>query len=87
MIIVSVPQKEVILEFFKDDISVVKKYFNAIGFGFDDSFNYDAFKEFIFAAAGMFKELDMSIYNKELVSKFQTIKIIDAAFTEYKKKS
>ena len=87
MILVSIPQKDVVLSFFQDDIKLVKKHFMAIDFDFDDSFKYDTFKEFLYSAAGMFKELDMQIYNKELVVKFQLIREFDKNYTEFLKKS
>lgn len=87
MITLSVPQNTIVLQYFNDDITMVKKYFNAIGFDFDDSFKYAIFKDFIFSAAGMFKEIDMGIYNKELLTKFQSIMQLDKAHAEFIKKS
>ena len=87
MIKLSTPQKDVVLSFFQDDIQLVKKYFMMIGFEFDESFNYCVFKEFIFSAAGMMKDLDNAIYNAELLSSFKVIQNLDQAFTEFKVKS
>jgi len=87
MIPVSVTQKQVVLNFFDDDIKLVKKYFNAIGFDFDEAFRFDVFKEFIYAAAGMFKDLDNTIYNQELVSKFNTIRFLSDRYNEFEQRS
>jgi len=87
MIPLTVPQKNVVMSIFKDDIQTVKKYFNAISFDFDDSFEYAAFKDFIYSAAGMFKEIDMGIYNKELVGKFKTIQHLDGCYSDFLRRS
>jgi hypothetical protein len=87
MIPLSVSQKNVILGIFKEDIQLVKKHFMAISFDFDENFKYDVFREFINAAAGMFKEIDMGIYNAQLVGKYKTIQLLDNRYTEFKKKS
>lgn len=87
MINVSTTQKEVVLNFFEEDIKIVKKYFSAVAFGFEDDFKYDIFKEFIFAAAGMIKSIDMGVYNSELVGKFNSIKDLDRSYVEFKQKS
>jgi len=87
MIKLSTPQKDVVLAFFQEDIQLVKKYFMMIGFEFDESFKYSVFKEFIFAAAGMMKDLDNAIYNAELLSSFKIIQSLDQAHTEFKVKS
>lgn len=87
MIPISVSQKQVVLDFFDDDIKIVKKYFNAIGFDFDESFEFSVFKDFIYAAAGMFKDLDMTIYNQELVSKFKTIRYLSEQYSEFEQRS
>jgi hypothetical protein len=87
MIPLSVSQKQVILNFFDDDIKLVKKYFNAIGFDFDEAFRFDVFKEFIYSAAGMFKDLDPTIYNQELVTKFNTIRYLCDRYAEFEQRS
>jgi len=87
MIKLSTPQKDVVLAFFQDDIQLVKKYFMMIGFEFDESFQYCVFKEFIFSAAGMMRDLDNTIYNAELLSSFQVIQNLDQAFSDFKVKS
>ena len=87
MINVTTPQKDVVLSFFKNDIKLVKKYFMMISFDFDESFKYSVFKEFIFAAAGMMKDLDRAIYNAELLSSFKIIQDLDRAYTEFSAKS
>ena len=87
MINVTTPQKDVVLSFFQDDIKLVKKYFMMISFDFDESFKYSVFKEFIFAAAGMMKDLDQAIYNAELLSSFKTIQKLDEAYTDFVSKS
>ncbi len=86
MIPLSVSQKNVILAIFKDDIQLVKKYFMAISFDFDENFKYDIFRDFINAAAGMFKEIDMGIYNAQLVGKYKTIQLLDSRYQEFRKK-
>ena len=87
MIPLSVEQKHVVLSIFQEDIKIVKKHFMAISFDFDERFKYEVFKDFIFAAAGMFKEIDMAIYNKNLVSKFITIQHLDKYYMEFRRKS
>jgi hypothetical protein len=87
MINISTSQKQVVLDFFEEDIKIVKKYFSAVAFGFDDDFKYDIFKEFIFSAAGMIKSIDMGVYNSELVGKFSSIKTLDKSYSEFKQKS
>lgn len=87
MIPVSVPHKEVIKKFFEADIEMMKRYYNGIAFDFDDDFRFNIFKEFIYAAAGMFKDIDMAIYNKELVTKFKTIRLISQTFSDFEQRS
>jgi len=87
MINVTTPQKDVVLAFFQNDIKLVKKYFMMISFDFDESFQYSIFKDFIFSAAGMMKDLDHAIYNAELLSSFKTIQALDQAHTEFIAKS
>lgn len=73
MIPISISQKQIVLDFFAEDIKIVKKYFNAIGFDFDEEFNFDVFKEFIYSAAGMFKDIDPTIYKEDLIKQFNMI--------------
>jgi len=87
MITVSISQKQIVLDFFADDIKVVKKYFNAIGFDFDERFRFDVFKEFIYSAAGMFKDIDPTIYNQELVSQFNAIRYLNERYSEFEQRS
>jgi hypothetical protein len=87
MIPVSVPHKEVIKNFFDEDIKMMRKYYNGISFDFDDDFRFDIFKEFIYAAAGMFKEIDMAIYNKDLVNKFKMIRQLSQAYADFEQRS
>lgn len=87
MINVTTPQKDVVLAFFQHDIKLVKKYFMMISFDFDEGFQYSVFKDFIFSAAGMMKDLDQAIYNAELLSSFQIIQSLDEAYSNYKAKS
>ncbi|PHR58448.1 MAG: hypothetical protein COA44_03115 [Arcobacter sp.] len=87
MINVTTPQKDVVLAFFQNDIKLVKKYFMMISFDFDESFQYCIFKDFIFSAAGMMKDLDHAIYNAELLSSFKTIQTLDQAYTSFSSKS
>lgn len=87
MINVTTPQKDVVLSFFQNDIKLVKKYFMMISFDFDESFKYSVFKDFIFAAAGMMKDLDHAIYNAELLGSFKIIQTLDQAHTEFMAKS
>ena len=87
MINITTPQKEVVLAFFQNDIKLVKKYFMMISFDFDESFQYSIFKEFIFAAAGMMKDLDHAIYSAELLSSFKVIQALDQSHTEFLAKS
>ena len=87
MIKISTPQKDVVLTFFQNDIKLVKKYFMMISFDFDENFEYCVFKDFIFSAAGMMKDIDQAIYNAELLSSFKTIQALDQAYTEFCAKS
>lgn len=87
MISVSVSQKQVVMDFFANDIKTVGKYFNAIGFDYNEEFRFDVFKEFIYAAAGMFKDLDNTIYNQELVTKFNTIRYLSDRYGEFEQRS
>ena len=87
MINITTPQKDVVLAFFAKDVKLVKKYFMMISFDFDESFKYSVFKDFIFSAAGMMKDLDQAIYNAELLSSFKIIQALDQAYTEFKAKS
>lgn len=87
MIPLSISQKQVVMNFFEDDIKIVKKYFNAIGFDFDEDFRFDVFKEFIYSAAGMFKDIDTTIYNQELVSKFNTIRYLSERYGDFEQRT
>jgi hypothetical protein len=75
------------MNFFENDIKIVKKYFNAIGFDFDENFRFDVFKEFIYSAAGMFKDLDTTIYNQELITKFKTIRYLSEKHSDFEQRS
>jgi len=87
MIPISISQKQIILDFFAEDIKVVKQYFNAIGFDFDERFKFDVFKEFIYSAAGMFKDIDPTIYNQELVKQFNTIRFLHEHYSEFEQRT
>lgn len=87
MIPVSISQKQIVLDFFANDIKVVKKYFNAIGFDFDERFRFNVFKEFIYSAAGMFKDIDPTIYNQELISQFNTIRYLNERYSDFEQRS
>ena len=87
MLPISISQKLIVLDFFAEDIKVVKKYFNAIGFDFDERFRFDVFKEFIYSAAGMFKDIDPTIYNQELVSQFNAIRYLNERYSDFKQRS
>lgn len=87
MIPLSISQKNIVLAIFEEDIKLVKKHFMAISFEFDERFKYEVFKEFIYAAAGMFKDIDIGIYNKQLIGKFKTIQKLDQGYLAFKKKS
>ncbi len=87
MIPITLSQKQVVLAFFENDIKIVKKYFNAIGFDFDEDFRFDVFKEFIYSAAGMFKDLDTTIYNQELITKFKTIRYLNKCYSDFEQRS
>lgn len=75
------------MNFFENDIKTVKKYFNAIGFDFDEDFRFDVFKEFIYSAAGMFKDIDTTIYNQELVNKFNTIRYLSKCYNDFEQRA
>jgi hypothetical protein len=87
MIPLSISQKQVVMNFFADDIKIVKKYFNSIDFDFDEEFRFDVFKEFIYSAAGMFKDLDTTIYNQELVTKFNTIRYLSERYNDFEQRT
>jgi hypothetical protein len=87
MIPISISQKQIVLDFFENDIKIVKKYFNAIGFDFDENFKFNVFKEFIYSAAGMFKDIDPTIYNQELVAQFNAIRFLNEHFTHFEQRS
>lgn len=87
MIPISVSHKQIVMNFFENDIKIVKKYFNAIGFDFDENFRFDVFKEFIYSAAGMFKDLDTTIYNQELITKFKTIRYLSEKYSDFEQRS
>ncbi len=87
MIPVSTSQKQVVMNFFENDIKIVKKYFNAIGFDFDEEFQFDVFKEFIYSAAGMFRDLDPTIYNQNLINKFKTIRFLNEKCADFEQRS
>lgn len=87
MIPLSISQKQVVMNFFEDDIKIVKKYFNAIGFDFDEDFRFDVFKEFIYSAAGMFKDIDTTIYNQELITKFNTIRYLSERYNDFEQRT
>lgn len=87
MIPISISQKQIVLDFFAEDIKIVKKYFNAIGFDFDERFKFDVFKEFIYSAAGMFKDIDPTIYKEELVKQFNTIRFLHEHFSEFEQRT
>lgn len=86
MISISIAHKQIVLDFFAEDIKIVKKYFNAIGFDFDERFKFNVFKEFIYTAAGMFKDLDPTIYNQELVQQFNTICFLNERYGEFEQR-
>ncbi|MGZ8546055.1 MAG: hypothetical protein ACXW33_04850 [Sulfuricurvum sp.] len=65
MISISISQKQIVLDFFAEDIKIVKKYFNAIGFDFDERFKFNVFKEF----ENLKTELQM------LITKAQTLTV------------
>lgn len=87
MLQTSVPQKQMVLSFFDDDIKIVKKYFSSIDFDFNEEFRFDSFKGFIYSAAGMFKDIDISIYNKELIGKLKTIQYLSGCYDKFEEKS
>ena len=87
MIPISISQKQIVLDFFAEDIKIVKKYFNAIGFDFDERFKFDIFKEFIYSAAGMFKDIDPMIYKEELVKQFNTIRFLHEKYSAFEQRT
>lgn len=87
MIPISISQKQIVLDFFADDIKIVKKYFNSIDFDFDENFRFDVFKMFIYSAAGMFKDIDPTIYNQELVQQFNTIRFLSERYSDFEQRS
>lgn len=78
MIPVSIPHKEVIKNFFETDIQMMKRYYNGIAFAFDDDFRFDIFKEFIYAAAGMFKDILRNVVPDSLANVEHKERLLDA---------
>ncbi len=84
---VTVPQKEIVLSFFKDDIQLIQKYYKLISSDTDKDFKYFVFKEFVFSAAGMMRHIDQDFYNAKLLNSFKVIQALDDFYTEFKAKS
>lgn len=80
----TVSQKDVLLQYFKDDIKLAKVYIQQIPKNFKDEFTYRVFKDLIFTAAKMFQETDLKIFNESLLEKFKTIKALDQKYVEFK---
>jgi len=87
MIDVTVPQKEVILTYFKDELDLVAQYEKLITSKTDKDFKYFIFKEFIFSAAGMVRDIDIDLYTLKLRAPFKVINSLDNSYTEFKVKN
>lgn len=84
---VTIPQKDVILSYFKDDLTLVTKYCKMISNDFDKNFKYFVFKDFIFAAADMMKDIDRDLYNDKLLKAFKVIQNLDKPYADFNAKS
>ena len=84
MIPVTTPQKEIILNYFKDELSLVAQYETLMVTKTDKDFRYFVFKNFIFSAAGMVSDIDQDLYKEKLLAPFKVIKSLDKSYTEFK---
>ncbi|MDF1881181.1 hypothetical protein JHD50_07675 [Sulfurimonas sp. MAG313] len=87
MIKVTTPQKDIILSYFKDDLTLIAKYEKLMKGPAEKNFKYLVFKEFIFSAAGMIREIDHDLYNKNLATPFKVIKTLDLSYISFKGKN
>jgi hypothetical protein len=87
MITVTTPQKDVILAYFKDDLALVTRYCKMITDDVDKNFKYFVFKEFIFSAAGMMRDIDYDLYNDKLLKPFKVIQHLDQSHIHFQAKS
>lgn len=87
MINVTIPQKDVILAYFKDEFTIVTRYAKMISPDMDINFKYFVFKDFIFSAAGMMKDIDQNLYNDKLIKPFGAIKSLDKSYNNFQAKS
>lgn len=84
MIPVTTPQKEIILNYFKDELALVAQYEKLMVTKTDKDFRYFVFKDFIFSAAGMVSDIDNDLYKEKLLAPFKVIKSLDKSYTEFK---
>jgi len=87
MIDVTIPQKEVILTYFKGELDLVAQYEKLMTSKTDKDFKYFIFKEFIFSAAGMVRDIDIDLYTLKLSAPFKVINSLDNSYTEFKVKN
>jgi len=87
MINVTTPQKEIILAYFKDDLTLVTRYCKMITEDMDKNFKYFIFKDFIFSAAGMMRDIDYDLYNDKLQKSFKVIQHLDQCYIDFQAKS
>ncbi|HIC44505.1 MAG TPA: hypothetical protein EYO73_09575 [Sulfurimonas sp.] len=87
MITVTTTQKEIILKYFKYELSLLSQYETLMVNKTDKDFKYFIFKNFIFSAAGMVNDIDEKLYKKKLLAPFKVIKSLDNSYTEFKIRS
>jgi hypothetical protein len=87
MINVTTPQKDIILAYFKDDLALVTRYCKMISGDVDKDFKYFVFKDFIFSAAGMMRDIDYDLYNDKLQKPFKVIQHLDQSHMNFQAKS
>ncbi len=87
MINVTTPQKDIILAYFKDDLALVTRYCKMISDDVDKDFKYFVFKDFIFSAAGMMRDIDYDLYNDKLHKSFRVIQHLDQSHINFQAKS
>jgi len=84
LIAVTTPQKEIVLKYFKDELSLVAQYEKLMVSKTDKDFRYFVFKDFIFSAAGMVSDIDQDLYKLKLLAPFKVINSLDNSYTEFK---
>jgi len=84
---VTLTQQDIIHKYFNSDILLLNKYCRNITDEIDQNFKYLIFKDYIFSAADMMRDLDLPFYNKVLLNSHKTIKSLDDTYLEFRAKS